>query len=123
MSKINRLQIIALIMGLSIFWGTTLLKFLRISLFQKQYYVVYQISFDELKLTKTGSLDYSYGISILNIFSNPLKDNGIEEMRRVICLRYNYDEKKLIILNIIKKGTVIKKKRRGEAVDKKNDIS
>ena len=44
-------------------------------------------------------------------------------MRRVICLRYNYDEKKLIILNIIKKGTVIKKKRRGEAVDKKNDIS
>ena len=123
MSKINRLQIIALIMGLSIFWGTTLLKFLRISLFQKQYYVVYQISFDELKLTKTGSLDYSYGISILNIFSNPLKDNGIEEMRRVICSRYNYDEKKLIILNIIKKGTVIKKKRRGEAVDKKNDIS
>lgn len=110
-------------MGFSIFWGTTLLKFLRLSLFQKQYYVVYQISFDELKLTKTGSLDYSYGISILNIFSNPLKDNGIEEMRRVICLRYNYDEKKLIILNIIKKGTVIKKKRRGEAVDKKNDIS
>ena len=123
MSKVNRLQIIALIMGFSIFWGTTLLKFLRLSLFQKQYYVVYQISFDELKLTKTGSLDYSYGISILNIFSNPLKDNGIEEMRRVICLRYNYDEKKLIILNIIKKGTVIKKKRRGEAVDKKNDIS
>ena len=90
---------------------------------EKEYHVVWQQIVEETRTIRIGSLDYSFGMSILNIFSNPLKNNGIEKMTRDICLYHNYDQKNLFILNIIKKGTAIKKKRRGVAVDKKNDLS